>query len=367
MATARDEVAGETPGALRAEAVAPREARAAEAVGVAIAARVAIVAIVAIVACALRCDAEDTIRKHVAREIRLEPQFARNVARRRNGRGKDVSEENLVRTETSASPSPECHARMSAARVCFSPPRVPPTAGGSPRVPAWPRARSVPPSLGARPRPAMGKGGISPGGGSGRASPHAGSPSSLAAALGAAASASDDNDSRSSRGSLDSSLAPIAGMWVGESWPSPELLAVDASIPTNPIRWSLALDPRAASSGGISAFGAGCFDDSADVPGHTELWFTLRGSFDARTGNVQFEKVYERPAPSGEVVRYVGRLHALNGPRELTGTWNNVAHGTEGTWSCQLVGDARHASGDGVTNERSSARNADGTTDPSTP
>ena len=213
----------------------------------------------------------------------------------------------------------------------------------------------------------MGKGGISPGGGSGRASPHAGSPSSLAAALGAAASASDDNDSRSSRGSLDSSLAPIAGMWVGESWPSPELLAVDASIPTNPIRWSLALDPRAASTGGISAFGAGCFDDSADVPGHTELWFTLRGSFDARTGNVQFEKVYERPAPSGEVVRYVGRLHALNGPRELTGTWNNVAHGTEGTWSCQLVGDARHASGGGMTNERSSARNTDGTTDPSTP
>ena len=39
VVTARDEVAGETPGALRAEAVAPREARAAEAVGVAIANR----------------------------------------------------------------------------------------------------------------------------------------------------------------------------------------------------------------------------------------------------------------------------------------------------------------------------------------
>ena len=125
--------------------------------------------------------------------------------------------------------------------------------------------------------------------------------------------------------------------------------------------------PPRSGDGGISAFGAGCFDDSADVPGHTELWFTLRGSFDARTGNVQFEKVYERPAPSGEVVRYVGRLHALNGPRELTGTWTNVAHGTEGTWSCQLVGDTRHASGGGMTNERSSARNTDGTTDPSTP
>ena len=362
MVTARDEVAGETPGALRAEAVAPREARAAEAVGVAIAARVAIVAIVAIVACGLRCDAEDSLRyANTWLERFASWHFARARLDRRNGRGKEVSEENLViRTETSASPSPECHARMSAARVCFSPPRVSPTAGGTPRVPAWPRARSVPPSLGARPRPAMGKGGISPGGGSGRASPHAGRSSPRPRA--GARSASDDNDNDN-----DSSLAPIAGMWVGESWPSPELLAVDASIPTNPIRWSLALDPRAASAGGISAFGAGCFDDSADVPGHTELWFTLRGSFDARTGNVQFEKVYERPAPSGEVVRYVGRLHALNGPRELTGTWNNVAHGTEGTWSCQLVGDARHASGGGVTNERSSARNADGTTDPSTP
>ena len=207
----------------------------------------------------------------------------------------------------------------------------------------------------------MGKGGISPGGGSGRASPHSGSPSSIAAALGAGASGSDDNDNES-RGSLDSQPpdpnAPIGGMWVGESWPSPELLAVDSSIPTNPIRWSLVLDPNAG-AGGISAFGAGCFDDSADVPGHNELWFTLRGVFDKRTRSVQFEKVYERPAPSGEVVRYVGKLHALNGPRELTGTWTNVAHGTEGTWSCQLVGDKRAT-------EEESGRNADGTT-PTTP
>ena len=219
----------------------------------------------------------------------------------------------------------------------------------------------------------MGKGGISPGGGSSRASPHSGSPSSaIAAALGAAASGSDDNDSEP-RGNLDSGTpdpnAPIAGMWVGESWPSPELLAVDASIPTNPIRWSLALDPGAG-AGGISAFGAGCFADSADVPGHNELWFTLRGRFDARSRNVQFEKVYERPAPSGEVVRYVGKLHALNGPLELTGTWTNVAHGTEGTWSCQLMGNrhdknARTRARGGESDEPD-GRNADGTT-PSTP
>ena len=47
--TARDDVAGETPGALRAEADARREARAAEAEDVALAA--AIVAIVAVVGC----------------------------------------------------------------------------------------------------------------------------------------------------------------------------------------------------------------------------------------------------------------------------------------------------------------------------
>ena len=82
--------------------------------------------------------------------------------------------------------------------------------------------------------------------------------------------------------------------------------------------------------------------------------------------------MYERPAPSGEVVRYVGKLHALNGPRELTGTWTNVAHGTEGTWSCQLVGDRHHenvattARVQGGESNDPDERNADGTT-PSTP
>ena len=55
----------------------------------------------------------------------------------------------------------------------------------------------------------------------------------------------------------------VAGMWVGESWPSPELLAVDPSVPTNPIRWSLALDPSGGSS--VSAFGAGFFDDAVGL------------------------------------------------------------------------------------------------------
>ena len=49
-ATARDDVAGETPGALRAEADARREGCSTEPLSVAVGARVAIVAIVAIVA-----------------------------------------------------------------------------------------------------------------------------------------------------------------------------------------------------------------------------------------------------------------------------------------------------------------------------
>jgi len=126
----------------------------------------------------------------------------------------------------------------------------------------------------------------------------------------------------------------VAGLWVGEAWPSPECLAQDPTVPTNPIRWSLTLD--ADTSASVTAFGAGYFDDSADVPGHTHLWFTLRGHFDARTREVRLDKVYERPAPKGEAVRYVGKLHALNGAPEITGTWENATHGTNGTFSCML-------------------------------
>ena len=111
---------------------------------------------------------------------------------------------------------------------------------------------------------------------------------------------------------------------------------------TNPIRWSLALERSGDASAAepapspVTAFGAGFFDDSADVPGHTHLWFTLRGHFDARTREVRLDKVYERPAPEGEAVRYVGKLHALNGAPEITGTWENATHGTNGPFSCML-------------------------------
>ncbi|EEH53522.1 uncharacterized protein MICPUCDRAFT_52354 [Micromonas pusilla CCMP1545] len=193
-----------------------------------------------------------------------------------------------------------------------------------------------------RPRPRMGKGGIqprSPGKRVGATSDDnnsndanndipAPSPSTnvddIAAALGGAAPARE---------------RAIAGIWIGESWPAPELLAIDPSVPTNPIRWSLALDP-AASAPTPSAFGAGTFDDSGDIPGEPVIWFTLRGTFDALTRAVKLRKVYERPVPESEV-KYEGRLHALNGAPEITGVWRNSTSGTNGTFSCTLQESGR--------------------------
>ncbi len=54
---------------------------------------------------------------------------------------------------------------------------------------------------------------------------------------------------------------------------------------TNPIRWSLSLCAGAA----VSAFGAGYFDDAADVPGQPVLHFGLKGAF--RDGEVELVKV----------------------------------------------------------------------------
>jgi hypothetical protein len=56
-------------------------------------------------------------------------------------------------------------------------------------------------------------------------------------------------------------------------------------VQTNPIRWSLSLCAGAA----VSAFGAGYFDDAADVPGQPVLHFGLRGAF--RDGEVELVKV----------------------------------------------------------------------------
>eukprot|EP00854_Cymbomonas_tetramitiformis_P027534 gene27534-33966_t len=59
----------------------------------------------------------------------------------------------------------------------------------------------------------------------------------------------------------------LSGLWIGEAIPDEEF---QHCVPTNPIKWSLTLSP---SQGEVSAFGAGYFDDAADVPGQPVLFY----------------------------------------------------------------------------------------------
>ncbi len=70
----------------------------------------------------------------------------------------------------------------------------------------------------------------------------------------------------------------------GPRIPAPRARA--AAAQTNPIRWALSLRCGAAAS----AFGAGYFDDAADVPGEPVLFLALRGSVE-RDGTVRLVKV----------------------------------------------------------------------------
>ena len=64
----------------------------------------------------------------------------------------------------------------------------------------------------------------------------------------------------------------------------------------------------------------------------------LRGTFNGETRAVRLTKMYERPVPEGTEVEYEGKLHALNGKPEITGTWLNRSGGTSGTFSCMMQG-----------------------------
>lgn len=96
----------------------------------------------------------------------------------------------------------------------------------------------------------------------------------------------------------------VSGLWLGQAAPDASL--ADFLIPTNPIRWSLAL--LTAAPGGVpSAFGAGFFDDSGDVPDRPLLFFTLRGQWSAETRRLTLVKEYEAAAEtSGYEVTYEG-------------------------------------------------------------
>ena len=78
----------------------------------------------------------------------------------------------------------------------------------------------------------------------------------------------------------------FSGLWVGEALPAE---GMEHEVPVNPIKWSLSLCPAAA---GPSAFGAGFFDDAADVPGQPVLLFVLKGEFVPETSSVKITKEY---------------------------------------------------------------------------
>ena len=65
---------------------------------------------------------------------------------------------------------------------------------------------------------------------------------------------------------------------------------------------------------------------------------------------VRLTKMYERPVPEGAEVEYEGKLHALNGKPEITGTWVNRSEGTAGTFSCMMRGGGGSGSGSGSGN-----------------
>ena len=95
----------------------------------------------------------------------------------------------------------------------------------------------------------------------------------------------------------------FSGLWVGEARPAE---GMEHEVPVNPIKWSLSLCPAAA---GPSAFGAGFFDDAADVPGQPVLLFVLKGEFVPETSSVKITKEYcNRNIPEALKVEYEGKL-----------------------------------------------------------
>lgn len=122
----------------------------------------------------------------------------------------------------------------------------------------------------------------------------------------------------------------IAGLWLGETTPAPEL---QGSVPTNPIYWSLTL--RHKTGPGPSAFGGGYFEDCNDVPGSPVLLFTLSGDWDPVTGSIKLTKQYlSRQIAEQVVVVFEGILSLTDGLYVLNGTWTNVNKGSHGRFLC---------------------------------
>ena len=137
----------------------------------------------------------------------------------------------------------------------------------------------------------------------------------------------------------------VSGLWIGKAVPHPSLSRGRRAVPTNPIVWSLSLvRPDAVQT--VSAFGAGYFQDSADIQGFPVLTYSLRGQWEAASsgptfGRVTLEKKYTHPGAADIVVEYDGHLvfgqGEANSGWSIVGIWTNEEEGTRGRFVARLV------------------------------
>mmetsp|Transcript_9060 Transcript_9060/g.17721 ORF Transcript_9060/g.17721 Transcript_9060/m.17721 type:complete len:150 (-) Transcript_9060:98-547(-) len=146
----------------------------------------------------------------------------------------------------------------------------------------------------------------------------------------ASSSAAAGSSSSSSTKPVDAK-AHYSGLWIGEAQPAP---GQEGDVPVNPIKWALSICPGPYPS----IFGAGFFDDAADVPNAPVLFYVLKGEYDPADRSVKITKTYEnRNIPEALKVEYAGKLQeGADGQPAMTGTWTNAAEGTSGFFACRL-------------------------------
>eukprot|EP01059_Diplonema_ambulator_P003942 TRINITY_DN13645_c0_g1_i2.p1 TRINITY_DN13645_c0_g1~~TRINITY_DN13645_c0_g1_i2.p1 ORF type:complete len:1032 (+),score=149.91 TRINITY_DN13645_c0_g1_i2:46-3096(+) len=111
----------------------------------------------------------------------------------------------------------------------------------------------------------------------------------------------------------------FGGCWVGEA------VSGVPGIPTNPITWYLTILTNG------TALGCGYFSDSADVADMPTLFYTLTGTYNPATHQLDLTKRYEETTTT---VTYTGTLTPAT--QTLHGTWNNTTYGTAGAFTARL-------------------------------
>lgn len=137
----------------------------------------------------------------------------------------------------------------------------------------------------------------------------------------------------------DDAINLVSGLWVGQAQPDPSLAPF--CIPTNPIKWSLSLISNVTDTG-PTAFGAGFFNDSADIANQPVLFYKLSGDWEAKTNRITLVKRYENhPATDGYVLNYTGILERRIADKDIqnhslliSGKWKNEKAGTFGSFVC---------------------------------